>query len=237
MEATSRASNTNNHPAATANEGMLSFSSAYVDDAAVHGETAVARPRQPTASPPPPAPGWRQPQRTHQAVAAITILSESRTRWSALLPSRSLRSCCSSYASSAVSRLSLPSTTVLPATAQRRRAPWPPVGTAHLLLLPLCSPSQCLSGTETLRWKRCDRLMRALRLSPSWAREAEEKLAAAGASNGCLPVDGRVVAANEKVRRRRRVVVGVADAGCGLHGTAAASRRRGAALLLSRLTR
>uniref|UniRef100_A0A0E0Q1W3 Uncharacterized protein n=1 Tax=Oryza rufipogon TaxID=4529 RepID=A0A0E0Q1W3_ORYRU len=82
----------------------------------------------------------------------------------------------------------------------------------------------CLSGTETLRWKRCDRLMRALRLSPSWAREAEEKLAAAGASNGCLPVDGRVVAANEKVRRRRRVVVGVADAGCGLHGTAAASR-------------
>nr|BAD45614.1 hypothetical protein [Oryza sativa Japonica Group]BAD46070.1 hypothetical protein [Oryza sativa Japonica Group] len=74
MEATSRASNTNNHPAATANEGMLSFSSAYVDDAAVHGETAVARPRQPTASPPPPAPGWRQPQRTHQAVAAITIL-------------------------------------------------------------------------------------------------------------------------------------------------------------------
>uniref|UniRef100_A0A0D3GK61 Uncharacterized protein n=1 Tax=Oryza barthii TaxID=65489 RepID=A0A0D3GK61_9ORYZ len=67
--------------------------------------------------------------------------------------------------------------------------------------------------------------------------EAEEKLAAAGASIGCLPVDGRVVAANEKVRRRRRVVVGVADAGCGLHGTAAASRRRGAALLLSRLTR
>jgi hypothetical protein len=79
--------------------------------------------------------------------------------------------------------------------------------------------------------------MRALRLSPSRAREAEEKLAAARASSGCLPVDGRVVAANEKVRRRRRVVVGVADAGCGLHGTAAASRRRGDTLLLSRLTR
>uniref|UniRef100_A0A0E0E2H7 Uncharacterized protein n=1 Tax=Oryza meridionalis TaxID=40149 RepID=A0A0E0E2H7_9ORYZ len=79
--------------------------------------------------------------------------------------------------------------------------------------------------------------MRALRLSPSRGREAEEKLAAAGTSNGCLPVDGRVVAANEKVRRRRRVVVGVADAGCGLHGTAAASRRRGAALLVSLLTR
>uniref|UniRef100_A0A0E0AD09 BTB domain-containing protein n=1 Tax=Oryza glumipatula TaxID=40148 RepID=A0A0E0AD09_9ORYZ len=60
---------------------------------------------------------------------------------------------------------------------------------------------QRLSGTETVRWKCCDRLIRALRLSPFRAREAEEKLAAAGASNGCLPVDGRVVAANEKAAR------------------------------------
>uniref|UniRef100_A0A0E0E2H6 Uncharacterized protein n=1 Tax=Oryza meridionalis TaxID=40149 RepID=A0A0E0E2H6_9ORYZ len=80
MEATSRVSNTNNHPAATAN--LLVGG----DDAAVHGETAVARPcrRQLLLRLPPP--GRRQPQRTHQAVAAFPsqcFSSRQTLRWQA----------------------------------------------------------------------------------------------------------------------------------------------------------
>ena len=65
MEATSRVSNTNNHPAATAN--LLVGG----DDAAVHGETAIARPCCRQLLLRLPRPERRQPQRTHQAVAAF----------------------------------------------------------------------------------------------------------------------------------------------------------------------